>query len=145
MRTEPEPIINVLNIQPWSVENNTTSALTSNLPLLVATAPPSFHMDGVVTSSVMVEPELPIHGLQWPDDISTETLVSDLLARSSNVYVRLKRHTRNVQKFMLFLNKGTSFVPHGVLDAYEELKSNLLKFRMILNSSKYNQSHAECI
>ena len=29
-------------------------------------------------------------------------------------------------------------MPHGVLDVYEELKSNLLKLRMILNSSEYN-------
>ena len=49
----------------------------SNVSLPVATAPPSIRMGGVVTSVVMVEPKLPISGHQWPDDINTETLISD--------------------------------------------------------------------
>ena len=103
--TEPEPIINVLNTQPWLVENNATSVLTYNLPLPVAKIPPFGYMDGGVMPSVTAEPALHFPAPMWPDDINTETLVSELLARSSNIYVRIKRHTRSVQKIMHFLTK----------------------------------------
>ena len=124
--TETESLIHVLNAQPWLVENSTASMLTYNLVLPVTTSPP-LEMDGGVTSSVMVEHELHISGPQWPDAINMKTLVSELLACSSNIYVRIKRHTRNVQKFKYFLTEGTSFLLKGVLDVYEELKRNLIK------------------
>ena len=73
------------------------------------------NMDGGVVSSVMAEPELHTTGPQWPEDNNTESLVTELLTRSSNIYVRIKRHTRNVQKFMHFLNEGTSSMPKGLL------------------------------
>ena len=64
---------------------------------------PIQEMDRVVMSSVTAKTELHATGPQWPDDINTETLVSELLAWPSNIYVRIKRHTRNVQKCMHFL------------------------------------------
>ena len=57
---ETEPIINVLNIQPWSIENNTISAHMFNLP--VTTTHPLIHMDNVLASSIMVELKSPIPG-----------------------------------------------------------------------------------
>ena len=54
MRTETEPIVNVLNIQPWSIEDNAASAHMSNLPLPVSTAHPLIGMESIVTSSVTV-------------------------------------------------------------------------------------------
>ena len=78
MCTETEPIINVLNIQPWSIENNAAMAHMFNLPLPVTTAHPSIGMDNIVTSSVTVEPNLPIPDPQWPDDINPESLISKL-------------------------------------------------------------------
>ena len=120
--TETEPIFNALNSQPWSTENNTALAHMPNLP--VNTTHPIIDMDNTVTSSVMVELNSTISGPQWPDDINPETLVSELLGHSSNIYVRLKRHTCGVQKCMHFLTEGVSFVPSGVLDAYVELQRN---------------------
>ena len=43
-------------------------------------------------------------GLKWPMEINTKSLVSVLLTRPRNMNVCLKTHTRNVQKFMQFLN-----------------------------------------
>ena len=102
--------------------------------LAVTTASPLLEMDGVNTPSAMTEPELHVLGPEWSDDNNTKTLVSELLAQPSNIYIRIKRHTRNVQKFMHFLTEGTSFMPKGVRDVYEELLKNLLKLCMILNS-----------
>ena len=80
MRMETEPIIiNVLNIKPRSIKNNTTSVHISNLP--VTSTHSLIDMDNIVTSSVMVELNSPIPGSQWPDYINPETLVSELLGR----------------------------------------------------------------
>ena len=63
-RAETEPIINVLHIQSWSIENDTTSVHMSILPVPVTTTHPLIGMDIIVTSSVTIELNLPIPGPQ---------------------------------------------------------------------------------
>ena len=63
-----------------------------------------------ISNEAIIEPRLPALAPIWPVEFNSESLVSVLLTRPSNIYVRIKMHTRNVHKFMLFLNEGTSVV-----------------------------------
>ena len=74
-RTNTESLIQVLNAQPWLVENSAASTLTYNLLSLVTTAH-SLNTDGGFISSVMAETELHVTGPQWPLDIKPESLVT---------------------------------------------------------------------
>ena len=99
-----------------------------------------------ITSTVVIEPCLPVAGPPWSVEFNSESLVSVLLARPSNIYVRIKKHTWNVHKFMQFLNDGASSMPEGVTDAYNKLNHDLNKLRSDLNSSenKYHPVVVQC-
>ena len=59
-----------------------------------------------------------------------------LLARPSNIYVRIKKHTRNLHKFMQFLNDGTSSMPVGMTDTHDKLIHDLNRLISDLNLSE---------
>ena len=127
--------------QPWSIENAASVTITNNLSLRSTTSILSRVCDNNnIMSNVIIEPSLPAVGPLWPAELISKSLVSVLLAHPSNIYVRIKKHTRNVHKFMQFLNDGTSSMLVGVTDAYNKLNHDLNKLLRDSNSSE-NKNH----
>ena len=113
--------IRALNFQLWLIANSAVPMLTYNPPSGMSTTS-SLDARGVRVTPVIAETELPFIGPRWPIELNSESLVSELIARPSNIYVRIKRHTCSVQKFMHFLSNGASSMPKGLGDVYNELK-----------------------
>ena len=85
-------IIDTLNSQPWLVANSAASTFTYNLPSRMSTTSSLDVSDKLVTS-MMAETELSVFGPQWPTELNSQFLATELLARPSNIYVRIKKHT----------------------------------------------------
>ena len=121
-----EPVHSRATNPPSSLASNTARVVSSdqNVPTLSCVRDINN-----ISNELIIESGLSALGPPWPVEFNSESLISVLLTRQSNISLRLKMHTCSVHKFMEFLNEVAPSIPAGMVDAYDKLKHDLIQLR----------------